>query len=60
MGVKNRFGDVRLQMKFKKQKDFADFLGLGQSQYSKYENNIEQPNMETVLRICGKDKLDMD
>lgn len=52
--VKNRLLDIRLEMRYKRQKDFAEFLGIEQSQYSKYENNRSQPELEVTLRICLK------
>lgn len=37
-------------MGYKKQKDFADLLKIAQPQYSKYENNKEQPSIEILYR----------
>lgn len=60
MGVKNRFLEIRFKKGFKFQKDFAEFLGLSQYQYNRYERNERQPSLEIVLNICSPDKLNMD
>lgn len=60
LGVKNRLLEIRLQRGFKFQKDFAEFLELGQYQYNRYERNEHQPTLEVILKICSKEKLDMD
>lgn len=60
MGVKNRFLEIRLQLGYKFQKDFAEFLGLGQFQYNRYERNENQPSLEVILVICSEDKLNID
>lgn len=60
MGVKNKFLDIRLRLGYKFQKDFAEFLEIGQYQYNRYERNERQPTLEVVLKICGTDKLNMD
>jgi transcriptional regulator with XRE-family HTH domain len=60
MGVKNRLIEERLKRGYKFQKDFAEFLELGQYQYNRYERNENQPSLEVLLKICGKDKLNID
>lgn len=60
LGVKNRFLEIRLRMGYKFQKDFAEFLGLSQYQYNRYERNENQPALEVILKTCGPDKLNMD
>lgn len=52
--VKNKLLEIRLQMAYKKQKDFAEFLGLDSWLYNRYENNAVQPGSETLLLICEK------
>lgn len=47
-------------MGYKFQKDFAEFLGLSQYQYNRYERNENQPALEVILKTCGPDKLNMD
>lgn len=60
MGVKNKLLEERLKRGYKFQKDFAEFLELGQYQYNRYERNENQPSLEVLLKICSKDKLDID
>ncbi|GKX65658.1 helix-turn-helix transcriptional regulator [Inconstantimicrobium mannanitabidum] len=55
--VKNRLLQIRLSLGYKKQKDFADFLGVAQANYNKWENNSSQPGIEFGLKVAGK--LDM-
>lgn len=47
-------------MGYKKQKDFAEFLELSRPQYSKYENNKEQPSIEVLHKIAKKLNMKMD
>ncbi|NBU92663.1 MAG: LexA family transcriptional regulator [Flavobacteriia bacterium] len=37
----------------KSQEEMAQNLGLNRSTYSGYENNIAQPNLENVVRMCA-------
>jgi len=60
MGVKNKFLEIRLEKGYKFQKDFAEYLGLNQYQYNRYEKNERQPALEVILKICSIDKLNMD
>lgn len=60
MVVKNKLLDIRLAKGYQFQKDFAKVLGLSQYQYTRYENNERQPSLEIMLKICDKNKLDMD
>lgn len=60
MGVKNKLLEIRLAKGYKFQKDFAEYLGLSQYQYNRYERNERQPSLEVILDICGPDKLNMD
>lgn len=53
MAIRNRLKDVRHELKMEKG-EFAKFLGMKHPQYSRYENNIKQPNLETVMKICNK------
>lgn len=41
-------------MGYKKQKDFADYIGVSQANYNKWENNSSQPGMEAILKIARK------
>ena len=50
--VKNRLLDMRLQFGYRKQKDFAKFLGVSSGNYNRWENNLTQPSVEMVLKIA--------
>lgn len=54
MAIKNNLLEVRLQMGYKKQKDFAEFLGIHKYQYNRYENNEVQPSLEVMYKIAKK------
>ena len=58
MGVKNRLLEIRLQKGFKFAKDFALYLGVSHNQYSRYENNRIQPNLDTTYQILEKLQID--
>lgn len=58
--IKNRLLSIRLKLEYKKQKDFAEFLEISRPQYSKYENNKEQPSIEVFYRISKKLKIKID
>ncbi len=58
--VKNRLLEIRLKLGYKKQKDFAEFLGIRRVQYNKYENNKGQPTLETLYRISLKLGIKME
>ncbi|NRT76266.1 helix-turn-helix domain-containing protein [Clostridium beijerinckii] len=60
MGVKNKLLEIRLQLGYKKQKDFADYIGVSQVSYNKWENNSNQPSLEMVLKISNKLNLKID
>ncbi|OOM37162.1 helix-turn-helix protein [Clostridium beijerinckii] len=47
-------------MGYKKQKDFADYIGVSQVSYNKWENNSNQPSLEMVLKISNKLNLKID
>ncbi|WP_143765855.1 helix-turn-helix transcriptional regulator, partial [Clostridium beijerinckii] len=52
--------EIRLQLGYKKQKDFADYIGVSQVSYNKWENNSNQPSLEMVLKISNKLNLKID
>ncbi|NFN14576.1 helix-turn-helix transcriptional regulator [Clostridium botulinum] len=54
MGVKNKLLEIRLSLGYKKQKDFAKFLGIGNSYYSKLENNKDKLTIDTLFNIANK------
>jgi putative transcriptional regulator len=58
--IKNRLLDLRLQKGFKFQKDFASYLEISRPQYSKYENNVEQPSIEILYKIAKKLNIKID
>jgi putative transcriptional regulator len=52
--VKNKLLEIRLQMGYRFQKDFAEFLGMEQQDYNRIENNKKQVSLETALQIAQK------
>lgn len=60
MAIKNKFLEIRLKLGYKFQKDFAEYLELSQYQYNRYERNERQPSLEVTLKLCSKEKLDID
>lgn len=52
--IKNRLLEIRLQMGYKLQKDFAEFLGMSTYQYNRYEKNAVQPSLEVIYNISKK------
>lgn len=60
MVVKNKLLQIRLSLGYKKQSDFAEFLGIARSQYCRYENNKEQPSIEIFYKIAQKLNMKID
>ncbi|MEY8001142.1 helix-turn-helix transcriptional regulator [Clostridium sp. Mt-5] len=54
MVIRNRLLEIRLKMGYKKQKDFAEFLGLDGNDYNRIENNKKQVTIETAFNISEK------
>ncbi len=52
--IKNRLLEIRLQMGYKYQHEFANLLGVHKYQYSRYENNLVQPSLEVMYKIAKK------
>lgn len=52
--VKNRLLEIRLKLGYKKQKDFASFLGIGNSYYSRLENNKDKLTLDSLFNIANK------
>ena len=52
--IKNKLLEIRLQLGYKFQKDFADFLDMEQQDYNRIENNKKQVSLETALLIARK------
>ncbi|WP_454053580.1 helix-turn-helix transcriptional regulator [Clostridium sp. Marseille-Q7071] len=57
--MKNRLLEIRLSKGYKKQKDFAEFLNINKSKYNRYENNMEQPSLNTLFQIANKLNIDI-
>jgi putative transcriptional regulator len=51
--VKNRLKEIRHDHRMN-QLEFAAFLGIGQSQYNRYELQQRQPALEIALEIAEK------
>lgn len=60
MIVKNRLLNLRLERKFKKQKDFAAYLNLKPSYYNKLENNKSIMSIDTLVKISKKLNISLD
>lgn len=54
MQIKNNLLDIRLKLGYKHAKDFAEFLGMGKSNYSLLENNKKQVTLEQAFIIAKK------
>lgn len=54
MVIKNRLLELRLERKYKKQKDFAAFLDIGESYYNKLENNKSVMTLDTLFKVSKK------
>lgn len=54
MAVKNRLLEIRLQMGYRFQKDFAEYLGINHKDYNRIENNNKQVTLETAFIISEK------
>lgn len=60
MIVKNKLLDLRLERKFKKQKDFAAYLDLKTSYYNKLENNKSVMTIDTLVKVARKLNITLD
>ncbi|MCT8975478.1 helix-turn-helix domain-containing protein [Clostridium sp. CX1] len=54
MAIQNRLLDIRLELRYKTQQEFADFLEIDRWLYNRYEKNRVQPSGENLLQICLK------
>lgn len=52
--VRNRLLEIRLQMGYKRQIDFAELLGMKKSYYNKLENNKAVLTLDTLFQIAIK------
>lgn len=57
MTLKNNLLQIRLKLGFRYSKDFAIFLDINISQYSRYESNNVQPELPTLCKIYEKIKI---
>lgn len=53
MAIKNRLKEIRHDHRMN-QIEFSAFLGIGQSQYNRYELQRNQPTLEVALEISEK------
>lgn len=60
MIIKNRLLNLRLERKFKKQKDFAAYLNIKTSYYNKLENNKSTMTIDTLVKIVRKLNITLD
>jgi transcriptional regulator with XRE-family HTH domain len=51
MPVSNRLREIRHRLKINHQKQFAEMLGVTQSQISLWETQQQQPNTETYIKF---------
>lgn len=52
--AKNCLRKIRHEMEIDTQQEMANFLGIKQEQYSRYENNVNQPSLAVALEIAKK------
>lgn len=52
MDIKNCLLDYRFKLKMKTQKEFANYLGVNQQTYNKWENNVTQPPLSELFDIA--------
>lgn len=60
MAIKNKLLEIRLQLGYKKQKDFAKYLNISPHQYNRYENNVVQPSLEIIYDLSLKLKIPIE
>ncbi|MCY6485903.1 helix-turn-helix domain-containing protein [Clostridium aestuarii] len=58
--IKNKLLDIRLELKYKTQKQFADFLRINVKTYSQIENNKKQVSLENAFKIANKLNLKIE
>lgn len=58
--VKNRLLQIRLNLGYRKQKEFAEYIEVSQARYNKYENNSSQPGLEVLLIIAKQLNIKVD
>lgn len=50
----NKLEDMRLKLGYRRQKDFAKFLGIHPGDYSRYANGVVVPSLEQAMKIAEK------
>jgi DNA-binding XRE family transcriptional regulator len=50
--VQNRLKEIRHQLMIDSKSEMARMLGIAWAQYSRYEHQHEQPNLENAFRIA--------
>ncbi|MDU2489339.1 MAG: helix-turn-helix domain-containing protein [Clostridium celatum] len=58
--VKNRLLNIRLELGYKFQKDFAEFLGMSKKDYNLIENNKKGISLEKALEIASRLNLKVE
>lgn len=58
--IKNRLLDIRLEMKYKTQKEFSDLLNINVKTYSQIENNKKLVSLENAFKIANKLNLKIE
>lgn len=54
MPIKNRLLEIRLELGYKFQKEFAEFLGMSAKDYNLIENNKKGISLENAFKIAQK------
>lgn len=52
--MKNRLGEIQIDLKYKKNKDFAEFLGITPSQLTLYEKHNIEPSIDGYYKFFKK------
>lgn len=52
--VKNILKQLRMKEHMLNKKEFAEYLGVPELQYGRYENSYNQPSLEMALKISKK------
>ena len=58
--VKNRLLNIRLELGYKFQKDFAEFLGMSKKDYNLIEKNKKGISLEKALEIASRLNLKVE
>lgn len=58
--LRNRLLNIRLELGYKFQKDFAEFLEMSKKDYNLIENNKKGISLEKALEIASKLNLNVE